>query len=515
MFKHRFLFLLGLVMVSGLSSCGNLYSSSSSASSRGPTPGYYKEELKYSLADNPKWGVFGAINDMGHVPVGTPDVLILPVVFNDIDKEFDQTKMDFIHEAYTGENLEDNAFYSLKEFYSVSSYGKLDIDVHFADPFRTSMTTSEFETLFKLSPPAGVTLETDPIITIIDEYLDTISEAELAELDNDNNGYIDSVHLIYLTKDNADTNIWWHFTYGDFYKASKQRSKRPGIYFFSNYETGMHNGRYEGYPDSHTIIHEYGHTLGLADYYSYDDTMAMYAGAVDMMDLNIGDHTAYSKMMGWIDPYVVDGTKENFEITIKPFEESGDCIVMGNPSKDPFNDTVFDEYIILSYYTPTGINGRDAGGYAEWTGHGFNKLGGTYQNSGLQAFHVDSRTVYYNFTGYEFFETYQDILDHGDYYAGMAASNTPSRSFRLEDGQPVIGEGELLYTAICADGVQRFGPGMGSVDKFNDPDILFEVGDKYSESTGPKNLNDGNPVSYDFEVVSMDEEGITLSFSAV
>ena len=395
MFKHRFLFLLGLVMVSGLSSCGNLYSASSSASSRGPTPGYYKEELKYSLADNPKWGVFGAINDMGHVPVGTPDVLILPVVFNDIDKEFDKTKIDFIHEAYTGENLEDNAFYSLKEFYSVSSYGKLDIDIHFADPFRTSMTTSEFETLFKLSPPAGVTLETDPIITIIDEYLDTISEAELAELDNDNNGYIDSVHLIYLTKDNADTNIWWHFTYGDFYKASKQRSKRPGIYFFSNYETGMDNGRYEGYPDSHTIIHEYGHTLGLADYYSYDDTMAMYAGAVDMMDLNIGDHTAYSKMMGWIDPYVVDGTKENFEITIKPFEESGDCIVMGNPSKDPFNDTVFDEYIILSYYTPTGINGRDAGGYAEWTGHGFNKLGGTYQNSGLQAFHVDSRTVYY------------------------------------------------------------------------------------------------------------------------
>ena len=106
--------------------------------------------------------------------------------------------------------------------------------------------------------------------------------------------------------------------------------------------------------------HETGHMMGLQDYYDYDGA-ANPMGRVDMMDNNIIDHNAWSKFnYGWVSPYVVDqpGT-----ITLRPSVTSGDCLLL--PSSSGWNGTPFDEFLLLEYYTPEGVNEQDSlEGYA-------------------------------------------------------------------------------------------------------------------------------------------------------
>ena len=150
--------------------------------------------------------------------------------------------------------------------------------------------------------------------------------------------------------------------------------------------------------DAHTLIHETGHLLGLEDYYDYDGKMGT-AGGLDMMDNNIGDHTAYSKYsLGWTNPYVVTGDSE---ITIKPFESSGDMILI----KDDWNHSAMDEYLLIEFYTPTGLNAKDAEA----------KYAGIYpimfQKPGIKVYHIDSRLGYFE---HDQFKHYTNEIDEND-----------------------------------------------------------------------------------------------------
>ncbi len=134
--------------------------------------------------------------------------------------------------------------------------------------------------------------------------------------------------------------------------------------------------------DAHTYIHETGHLLGLKDYYStlspYDSPL----GCVDMMDNNIGDHSAFTKFsLGWSKPIVV---KEEKTITLPSFEESGDFILLTN---DNFNGTPFDEYFTIEYITPTGLNKEDYS--SPYKGNGLQG----YSKGGVRISHIDNRAI--------------------------------------------------------------------------------------------------------------------------
>ena len=99
-----------------------------------------------------------------------------------------------------------------------------------------------------------------------------------------------------------------------------------------------------------TVIHETGHALGLEDYYDTTGATGGFGGGT-MMALNVGDHEAYSKaILGWIDPYIVINTDTT--ITLDEYELSGDAIFI---AKD-YDGVYFNEYYIIDYYTPTGLN---------------------------------------------------------------------------------------------------------------------------------------------------------------
>ena len=134
--------------------------------------------------------------------------------------------------------------------------------------------------------------------------------------------------------------------------------------------------------DAHTYIHEIGHGFGLDDYYDYNAVNnGNYAGGWTMQDNNVGSLDPYSRMtLGWFNNvYVIE---ETCEINLKPLEDSGDIVLIS----ENFWGSPFDEYYLIDYYTPTGLNEFDTKYPYDNSIYGVN-------SEGLRVWHVDSRIL--------------------------------------------------------------------------------------------------------------------------
>ena len=145
--------------------------------------------------------------------------------------------------------------------------------------------------------------------------------------------------------------------------------------------------------------------LGLDDYYCYDDENSWNcAGELDMQSYNVGDHNAYSKIaLGWNDPYVVTNS---CQINLKTSSKYPEAILIN----DNWNGSSFDEYILIEYYTPTGLNEIDAK-------HSYSKTQ-MYNYNGLRIYHVDARLIKAKISGNNLVQSndYVDEIDFNEYY---------------------------------------------------------------------------------------------------
>lgn len=317
--------------------------------------------------------------------IGDVNVLVIPIEFTDCKAPTSMVKD--LETAFFG-TAEQTGWESLTSYYQKSSYGKLNIQGDVMKPFNTGKTVSYYDSLQKEFNKAlekytkGLTDEYPDnveysIIKAALEYYD--DEIDYSKYDTNNDGYIDSIYLVYTTDYNAedDDSLWWAYT-TEYFTSEEQKydNVEADYYIFMSYQFLFDElqGKEVKY-NSETIIHETGHLLGLNDYYDYDDTQGPSGGigGGDMMDCNVGDHNAYSKLMlGWVSPTVVSG--KTTTITLNSFASSGDCVVISKG----WNNTFFDEYYIIDFYTPTGVNEFGAGS------------SGLFSTSGIRIYHVDS-----------------------------------------------------------------------------------------------------------------------------
>ena len=339
----------------------------------------------YDPETNETYGV-----TQGLPSVGNPKVLVIPVEFN--DSPAPSSMVEDLEKAFFGTS-EETGWESLKSYYYKSSYGKLTIDGTVLEPFNTGKNVGYYDNLYAQyleDLDAYYNYETDTypdnveysIIKSALEYYD--DQINYDDYDTDNDGYIDSIYVIY-TRDydyEGDTN-WWAYTYEyftddyEFYDGVEADFYTfMSIQFFSDKlqeKTVKYN--------CETVIHETGHLLGLDDYYDYTENKGPEGGigGGDMMDYNVGDHNAFSKvLLGWINPYVLTGS--NVSITLNSFEKSGDCIIV--PKN--WNGSFYSEYFIIDYYTPTGVNAFVKGKSG---------LFGTY---GIRIYHINAELLSYN-----------------------------------------------------------------------------------------------------------------------
>jgi hypothetical protein len=245
--------------------------------------------------------------------------------------------------------------------------------------------------------------------------------------------------------------------------------------------------------DSHTFIHELGHFLGLPDYYSYDSDIGDWGpfGALDMMDYNVGDHNAFSKSVyGWLKPQIAIGEGE---FTIAPLSDQPDTLII--PIE--YNQTLLDEYIMIEYYRPEGLNQKDAslafaGRYPK-----------QFSIPGIKIYHVDARIGrYVKVDGRWTFNDYVSFIGNRNAttYYGIANSNSASRG--------AVPYNKLLHL-LEPSGINRFMHGYYATDA-----SLFKQGDVFSNVNYPNfTFNSGAVFPYDIEVTSMSDNAATLTIT--
>jgi len=138
-----------------------------------------------------------------------------------------------------------------------------------------------------------------------------------------------------------------------------------------------------------------------------------------MMDMNIGDHNAFSKMLlDWTTPYVI---QKPTTFKLHSFIKTGECIILTSS----WNQTPMDEYLLLEFYTPTGINKKDVSGWV------YSNL----SSYGVKVYHIDARLGYITNFGNRTEAYVEDVEDTSilkqplnTYHIDVAHNNTTSKT---------------------------------------------------------------------------------------
>ena len=323
--------------------------------------------------------------------IGEQNVLVIPVYFKDYSPISclgdEKTALTHINTAFFGDSYSSNitenttGWESVKSYYYKSSYGKFNLGGQVTSWCPLSKTLKEVASLSSYN---------DPSIWVLREAVSWFKENypnQVGNYDKDKDGYIDAVALIYPNeyydgtgnqsydqKYNNSTisdleNLLWAYTYWDYENKPNVNDPIANVYTWLSYDF-LWDGDYkvrEYYPggysdtrlvDCQTYIHEFGHVLGLDDYYSYDlgDEPL---GRLDMMDFNIGDHNTYSKyLLNWSQPILVE---EAGTYTIYPASKEGENNALLIPADiNKFSYSPFSEYLLIEFYTPEGLNEKDS-----------------------------------------------------------------------------------------------------------------------------------------------------------
>lgn len=436
-------------------------------------------------------------SDLNSIP--TPhnelNILVIPIEFTDYP--FSNQTIADLDTVFNGEPEETNYWESVASFYRKSSFGNVDLTFTIADIYQTNLTAHGAAQL-----TANYTWYFSSILLrrAVDDYKTKNGSFSTKQFDQDNDGHIDAVWMIYSCpnagKSQTIANIsedYWAYVYWDYNQPAVPLSPTASVYAWASYDFMYYHGN-KTRIDAHTYIHENGHLFGLDDYYNYDDnSLDGPMGGVDMMDHNVIDHNVWSKMsLGWIKPYVVTG---DAIITIEPSQVNGDAIILANN----WNGTSFDEFLMMELYTPTGLNQLDS----EVVYYGAYPRG--FTRAGVRLYHVDSRLglfgYYGNFKQYGHPEGSQLTTPNNEFY-DVAHSNTPSFTFN----------GNRLLHMVQAGKTNTYQNGAkGKNSDLFRTDHEFTMSE-YANFFNDEKLNNGEELDYKIEFLEVTDESATIKF---
>lgn len=319
-------------------------------------------------------------------PHAEQHVLVVPFGFTNYTSKQTKENRDNIETTFIGNQSDmdkNNGWISVADYYYRSSFGKSTFNATVLPEWVVYPGTDE--DYFDAAKGRGAGLYAAEWIRswYLTEYAKDNhgslgKDAEpLTYYDHDGDGYLDFVWIVYSRNQTKnDTKFWWAYvTYNDVPVPNKSA---PTVNTLGWASLNFMQSNYGGF-DAHTFVHETGHGYGLNDYYDYNKQWSP-MGGIDMMDHNLGDHSAYSKFtLGWLSPLVVD---DSAIITLKPTTTSGDCFIIPSPN---YNGTAFDEYMMIEFMAPIGLAQKD------YT-NGYDSVSG-YSDYGVRISHIDARVV--------------------------------------------------------------------------------------------------------------------------
>ena len=427
------------------------------------TDGYRK--VDFTKAKNVK-----DVTDQGYYldgcpTTGSPAVLVIPVEFSDSTAASKGYTTDAIVKAWSGD-ADDTDYYSVHDYYYISSYGKLDLDITVLDYWFRPEKTSTYYKNSTMDYYGEDVMIGDQMV--MDEALEELSKTmDLSEFDSDNNGIIDAVVLI-NTLDIGDDDFNWAYRYWNIYTDSDDYYYEYDGVSANDYLWASYQFLFETYDDSgdtsydntsgmntYTYIHEFGHVLGADDYYdtSYSENAPL--EGCDIMDAMSGDHNAYTKFnFGWLTTSRLVTTDKSTTLTLEDFSKNGDTIIIANNWSDDLG--AYQEYYVVVYYTNNGLN-SDGFGY--------------FARDGIVVYHVNSTLTSETEDG----ETYYDVKNN---------NTDPSDDYGTEDN----------LIEFVKSGAGNF--------TYVEGDTLPAVKD-----------DNGKTLAYTFTVISLTEDTATITFT--
>ncbi len=433
--------------------------------------------------------------------IGKQKILVIPVEFsdylaNDLKGGAEKALIN-IHNAFFGKK--GATFYeSVASYYNKSSYGQLELTGKVSSWFSLNETVQDVVN-------NSYTIKSEYVLEKAVEWYRKNYD-DIQEFDQDNDGYIDAVWLVSSApydeiKRNENALLWAH-TYNS--KSTSKYTDKPyaSMYSYASYNFLFHapDSKVSEKVDSHVYIHETGHILGLKDYYPEETNSiasnSYYATSrFDMMDANIGDHNAFSKMiLNWTTPYVI---KDEGTFELHSFEKTGECIVI-SPN---WENHPLDEYLLLEYYTPTGLQKDDS--EVNWTYKNLNKRG-------LRVYHVDARLGFVTNAGNKTHAYCEDVengvvdlpQERHTYHLDLANSNTLSETY----------QNNLLISLLWASNFENEGRPATN-------DLLYQKGSTFDDrlhyAEDPFVFHSNKKVPFSFKIDDISKDKITISFYKV
>ena len=354
--------------------------------------------------------------------IGDQKLLVIPVTIKDKSEAATEENRSKLEKAFFGASNELD-YESLSSFYYKSSYGKLNISGKVTPWFDLNLTSKEISTV---SADFGTYNVLEKAVNWVKE---TQNDIDLKDYDNDKDGFIDGIYLVYsalpFTKDSTlSSDTFWNFTFYNINNKDKANVDSPVAMTYSWSSIDMINyGAIEGSIDAHTYIHEFGHQLGLSDYYDtqfssggtpYTSPM----GGMDMMDFNLGDHSPFSKFaLNWVEPKVISGVTGTVSFELNSFQETGDFAIL---TPKNYTSSAFDEYFVIEYLTvgndKSNLNYFDSKNGYKVTMYPDGRIIKSYSSDGIRITHVDARSL----------DAYNNFSTDSSKYVRTKFSNTAS-----------------------------------------------------------------------------------------
>ena len=325
------------------------------------------------------------------------NLLVAPVYFTDSsvasNDELKSKKKILLQNAFFGDEKVTN-YQSVASYYNRSSYGHLKIKGEVLDWISIPQSSAEVYVEGKSSPENY----SDKVARMI---VDQLSEDVFKKYSKNHEDIIDSLYIVYdypyqTNKKNNEDSIFWAYTY---HCKNISGTRKISQYAWSSFDFVGNKAINTNRVDATTFIHETGHLLGLLDYYNKSGSSSYQPlGFMDMMDYNLGDHSPLSKyLLNWVSPYILDLSKvSSGDITINDFSKSGDFILIPNKN---YNGTAYDRYLLISMFTPKGLNDLTDFPSYEYVDKNGEKNIFTYPNKyGVLLYEVNANLGYYKYT---------------------------------------------------------------------------------------------------------------------
>ena len=536
--KYAFFAILG-VSIFGLTACenfqemfyfgGNSHGPRSDVST--PPPGdTVAHQAIYRYEDYAKNNVYR----ISATPsVGNPKLLVIPVWFQDSSNYIDISKRENVREdiqtTYFGTN-DETGWRSVASYYFEESHETINITGTVSEWYEINSYMDSY------SNDSGSTKTSNLVKNAVTWYFNSHTDNR-ADYDYDGDGYLDGVMLIYAAPDNgaldndSKKNLWAYCFWIQDTSLKSTTSPGPNAFFWASYDFMYNSSKAQSRAgtryasgdtkyanlDAHTYIHEMGHMFGLEDYYDYSKHAYSPAAGFSMQDNNVGGHDPFScYALGWAKAYV---PIETTIIDLKPFTSSGEVILL-SPNSTSYNYSPFDEYLLLEYYTPDGLNEFDTQhAYLRDSGKRY-PTGATER--GIRLWHVDARLAYVQAGAYSP-ERMTTNPNHSQ-RVHTAMSNTYYASGVQESYLSVFaGDSDSVYCNYnLLQLIKRSGTGYKSKD-FLTTNMLFRDNHEFKMSTSniasqfvnSGKLNSGLDLGFTFKVNALNSTYASIEVTKI